>query len=126
MYYHYVRKPHSRRACMKNGDTQIVHLHHHISHYKVIGDTRSGTSSIKIHWRRAKLERVFDYKTHPRCTLMVHVTDLILGWGPYGTNGRRTQGRASPITQKSETCFILVRRRFNCRVIVALIGDVPY
>jgi ribosomal protein L39E len=40
------------------------------------------TSPISRHWRRAKLEHVADYKTHPRRALRVHVSDLIPGWGP--------------------------------------------
>jgi hypothetical protein len=55
---HDVRKAHSRRARMKNGDTQITRLHHRVSYYRVIGDVRSGASPISIHGRRAMLEPV--------------------------------------------------------------------
>jgi hypothetical protein len=57
-FVHYVRKAHSRCACTKNGDAQVARLHHCISHYRVIGDVRSGTSSISIHERRTTSERV--------------------------------------------------------------------
>jgi hypothetical protein len=72
-----MRKPHPIHARMKNGD-----LCRHISYYRVIRDARPGASPISIHWRCAKLERVSHYMTHPRHTLRVHVTDLIVGWGP--------------------------------------------
>jgi hypothetical protein len=84
---------------MKNGDAQIACLRHRVSHYKVIEDMRPGTSPISIHWRHANSERV---------------SDLIPDWGPYGTNTRRAQGHASPVTKKSETHFILVCHPFNC------------
>jgi hypothetical protein len=71
---HYVRNAHSRRACMKNGDAQITRLCRPVSHYRVIGDTRSDTSPISIHGRRAT----------SKC-----VTYLISGYGPYATNPRR-------------------------------------
>jgi hypothetical protein len=87
-----VRKSDPRRTRTKNG---------------VIRDARLGASPISIHWRRVKLERFSDYKTHLRRALMVRVTNLIPDLSPYGTNTRHAQGRASPITQKSETCFIL-------------------
>jgi hypothetical protein len=112
---HYVRNTHPRCVCVKNGDMQIMRLHHRVSHYRVNGDARPGTSLIIIHWRRAKLERISHYKTHPRRALRVCVTDLITGWGSYGTNMRHAQGRASPISKKSKTHFILAHRRFNCR-----------
>jgi hypothetical protein len=109
---HYVRKSHPRCDRMKNGDAQITRLHHHVLHYRVIGDTRPDASPISIHWRCAKSERVFDYKTHPRRMLRVRVTNLILGWNPYGTNTRHAWGSTSPITKKSETRYILTRHRF--------------
>jgi hypothetical protein len=95
MLIHYVRMPHPTHAHMKNGDAQIPCLHRRISHYRVIGDARMGASPISIHWRRVNSERV---------------SDLIPGWGLYGTNTRH----ASPITKKSKTRIILSRRRFNC------------
>jgi hypothetical protein len=79
---HYVREPHLRRVRTKNRDTQIACLHHHVSRYRVIGDTRPSAFAISIHWRRAKLERVSHYMTHPRYALRVRVTDFIAGWGP--------------------------------------------
>jgi hypothetical protein len=91
---HYKRKPHLRRACMKKRDARITHLHHRISHYIVIGDTRPSASQISIYWRRAKSERISDYKTHLRRVLMVLLTDLITSLGPYGTNTRGAQCRA--------------------------------
>jgi hypothetical protein len=123
-----MRKPQSRRAYTKNKDAQIACLGHRVLHNRVIKDARPGTSLISIYWRRVKSERVSDYKTHPRCTLTVHVTDFILGWGPYGTNMRRMQGHTCPITKKFEIRFILARHQFNCRLVVtvALIGDAPY
>jgi hypothetical protein len=113
---HYVRKPHLKCDCMKNRDAQITRLYRCVSQYRVIGDTRPGASLISIHWRCVKSERISDYKTHPRCALRVRVTDLIPGWGSCGINTRRTKGHASPTTKKSETCFILARHRFNCRL----------
>jgi hypothetical protein len=104
---HYVRKPHPRCARTKDRDVQIAHLHHCVSHYRVIRDTRPSTSL--IHWRHVKSERFADYKTHPRCALRVCVSDLIPGWAPYDTNTRRAQGHASPITKKYETRFLLER-----------------
>jgi hypothetical protein len=64
------------------------------------------------------------YKTHLRRALRVCVTNLLVGWGPYNTNTRCVWGRASPITKKSETLFILVCHRFNAAVV--LIGYTPY
>jgi hypothetical protein len=61
---HYVRKAHSRRARMKNGDMQIARLHRRVLDYRVIGDAQPGASSITIHGRRAT---------------SVHVTYLISG-----------------------------------------------
>jgi hypothetical protein len=110
----YVRKPHSRCARTKNEDVQIVRLHCHVSHYRAVRDARSYASPISIHWRCTKPDHISDYKTHPRRALRVCVTDLILGWGPYGTNMRHVQSLVSPITKKSETRFILARYRFNC------------
>jgi hypothetical protein len=72
--YHYMRKAHSRCARTKNGDAQIVCLHHRVSHYRVIRDARPDASPISIHGRRIMSERV---------------TYLIFGWGPYATNPRR-------------------------------------
>jgi hypothetical protein len=115
-HIHYMKKPHPRCARTKNGDAGITHLCCYILHYRVIGDARPGASPISIHGRCTKLERVFDYKTHLRRALMVHVTNLILGWCPCGTNMRRAQGHKSPITLKSKTCIILAHRRFNCRL----------
>jgi hypothetical protein len=96
--HHFMRKPHPRRARTKNGDARL------------------GVSLISIHWRRAKSERVSDYKTYPRRALRVSITYWNAGWGPYGSNTRHTQDRASPITKKFETRFILARHRFNCRL----------
>jgi hypothetical protein len=112
---HYMRKPHPRRARTKNGDTHIMHVHHCISHYRVIGDPPPGMSPISIHGRCIKLEHVSHYKTHLWCALRARVTNLIAGWGPYDTNTRCARGHASPITKKSETRFILARCWFNCR-----------
>jgi hypothetical protein len=53
------------------------------------------------------MDRVSYYKTHLRCAVRVRVTDLVAGWGPYGTKTRHANGRASPITKKSESRFIL-------------------
>jgi hypothetical protein len=97
-----MRKPHPRRVHTKNGDTQIVRLHHHVLHYKVVGDTRPDASLISIHWRRVNLERV---------------SDLIPGWGPFDTNTRGAQGRGSPITKKFEMRFILTSHRLNTRLL---------
>jgi hypothetical protein len=49
---------------MKNRDAQMVRLRPRISYYRVIQDTRLDASSIRIHWRRALLERVSHYETH--------------------------------------------------------------
>jgi hypothetical protein len=46
----------------------------------------------------------------------MRVTDLIVGWGPNGTNTRRARCRASTINKKSEMRFILARHRFNYRL----------
>jgi hypothetical protein len=46
-------------------------------------------SLISIHLRRTKLECVSHSKTHSIRILSVHVTDLVTGWDPYGTNMRR-------------------------------------
>jgi hypothetical protein len=51
--HHYVRKAQSRRAHMKNGDAHIARLRHHVSHYRVIGDTQSGASLNTTHQRHA-------------------------------------------------------------------------
>jgi hypothetical protein len=80
MLNHYVRKPHPRHVYTKNGDAQITHLRHHVSHYRIIGDARPDASLISIHWRCAKSERVSDYKTHMRCALSMRFTDLISSW----------------------------------------------
>jgi hypothetical protein len=45
-FWHYVRKPHSRRARTKNRDTQIACLCRRVSHYNLIGDARAGASCI--------------------------------------------------------------------------------
>jgi hypothetical protein len=63
---HYVRNTHLRRARMKNGDAQIAHLRHYISHYRVIEDACLSAFPISIQQRHEKLERVSHYKTHPR------------------------------------------------------------
>jgi hypothetical protein len=39
----------------------------------------AGASSISINWRRAKSERIADYKTHSRRAIRVSVSDLIPG-----------------------------------------------
>jgi hypothetical protein len=101
---HYMRKPHPRHARTKNGDTQIIHVHHCVSHYRVIRDAHPSISPISIHVRRTKLEHVSHYKTHPRRALRARITDLIAGWDPYDTNTRCVRGHASPITY-----FILAR-----------------
>jgi hypothetical protein len=49
---HYMRNTQSRHAHTKNGETQIALLRHHILHYKVIRDTCSDASPIRIHLRR--------------------------------------------------------------------------
>jgi hypothetical protein len=116
MKIQYVRKSHPRRARTKDGDAQIACLRHRVSHYRVVRDARLGTSLISIHWRHAKSECVTDYKTHPRWALRVHISDSILGWAPFGTNMRYSQGHLSPITKNSEMRFILARRRLNCRL----------
>jgi hypothetical protein len=74
---YYVRKLHPRCVHTKNGDLHIVRLHRHVSHYRVIRDARPDEFLISIYWRRANLEHVSDYKTHPRHTLRVLVTNLI-------------------------------------------------
>jgi hypothetical protein len=84
------------------------HVGHHVSHYKVIRDTRSDAYPISIHWRCAELTRIFHYKTHPRYALRVRVTYLIAGWAPYDTNKRRIQGRVSPNTKKSNKRVSLI------------------
>jgi hypothetical protein len=96
-HIHYVKKPPPRCARTKNGDAGIAHLHCHVLHYRVIGDAQPGASPISIRGRCTKLECVFNYKTHPRRTLMVHVIDLMPGWRPYDTNTSRAQGHKSPI-----------------------------
>jgi surfactin synthase thioesterase subunit len=60
----------------------LARLHHRVSHYRVIGDTCPITSPISIHWRRVKLERVSDYKTHSRHALRMCVTNLVADWAP--------------------------------------------
>jgi hypothetical protein len=112
--YHYVRKPHLRRAHTKNGDTENAWLCRHVLYYRVIWDAHPGTSPISIYRRRAKLECVSHYNIYLSRSLRVCVTDLIANWAPYGTNTRCTRGRTSPITMKSETHFILAHHRFNC------------
>jgi hypothetical protein len=77
-----VRKAQLRRAGTKNGDAQITRFHYHVSHYRVIRDVLPGVSPISIHWRHTKLERVSHFKTHPRCTLSVYVTNLVTDWAP--------------------------------------------
>jgi hypothetical protein len=116
-----VRKPHPRHARTKDGNAQISHLHHRVSHYRVVGDMRPDASSISIHWRHVKSERVVDYKTHPRHALRVCVSDLIPGWGPYDTNTKCAQGHASLVTKKSETPIEL-----PVGFAMALIGDTSY
>jgi hypothetical protein len=101
---------------MKNGDTQITCLHRRVSHYKVIGDAHLGASPISMYWRCVKLEHVSDYKTHLRYALKVCITNLIAGWGPYGTNMRRARGHTSSINKKFETRFILAHHKFNYRL----------
>jgi hypothetical protein len=91
-------------------------LCHHILHYRAIRDACPGASRICIHWRCASLEHVSHYGTHPRRASNVRITDLIVGWGPYGTNTRRARGSASLITKESETHLILARCQFNYRL----------
>jgi hypothetical protein len=79
-------------------------------------------SPISIHWRRTKLKRVSNYKTHPRHTLRVDVTDLIAGWNPYDTNTRRVRGHASSINKKSETSS---RGRMKLKVWLRPYATVP-
>jgi hypothetical protein len=78
---HYVRKSliHTR---MKNRDAQIARLHRRISHYRVFRDACPDAYPISIHWRRAKLECVSHYMTHPRRALRVRISNLIGGWAP--------------------------------------------
>jgi hypothetical protein len=114
--YHYVRNTQARCARTKNRDTQMACLRHHVLHYRVIRDVRPSMSLISIHWICALLERVSNYGTHPRRASKVRVTNLIASWGPYGTNMRCARGRASLITNESETLFILARHRFNCHL----------
>jgi hypothetical protein len=94
---YYVKKTHLRHVRIKNGDGQIAHLHHHISHYRVVEDARLDAFSISIHWRHEKSE---------------HVPNLISSWGHTMTL-IRDMPKVSSITKKSETCFILVHRQFN-------------
>jgi hypothetical protein len=49
-------------------------------------------------------------------TFSVCVTDLAAGWGPMTLIRDMPGVRASLITNKSETCFILGRHRFSCRL----------
>jgi hypothetical protein len=51
-----------------------------------------------------------------RCVIRARVADLIVGWGHRGTNRRRANGRASPVTKESETRFNLARHRFDSRL----------
>jgi hypothetical protein len=97
-------------------EERIVHLRRCVSHYRVIRDARPDAFPISIHWRCVKLEHVSHNKTHPRHALVMCVINLIVGWGPYGTNARHAQDCTSLITKKSETYFILAHHRFNCRL----------
>jgi hypothetical protein len=112
---HYMRKPHLRRVRMKDGDAQITHLRHRVLHYRVVRNAQLDESLISIHWRHVKSECVADYKSHLRRALRVHISNLIPGWALYDTNTRHAQDCMSSITKKSETCFILERRRLNYR-----------
>jgi hypothetical protein len=114
--HHYMRNMHLRHARTKNGNAQIACFRHRVSHYRVIRDARPSVSLISIHWRCVKLEHVSDYKTHPRRALRVCITNLITGWGPYGTNKRRAWGHMFPINKTFETRFILACHRFNCQL----------
>jgi hypothetical protein len=118
----YVRKPYLRCARTKDRDAENMRFCRRISHYRVVRDARPSTAPISIHWRRAKSERVANYNTHPIHALRVRASNLIPGWAPYDTNMRHTQGRASPITKKSDTCFILERRRLNCWLVSLVSG----
>jgi hypothetical protein len=92
---HYVRKPHPRPARTNNRDTQIGCLRRRVSHYRVIRVAHPDASPISIYWRHAQLEHGSHYTTRLRRTLRAHVTDLIAGWAPRGTNTRRPGSRVS-------------------------------
>jgi hypothetical protein len=65
---------------------------------------RLGVSPINIHW------------THLRRALSICVTDVVADWGPMSLIQGAFGVRTSLITNKSETCFILGRRQFSCRL----------
>jgi hypothetical protein len=99
-----VRKAQPRCARTKNGDEQIVHLHHCFLHYRVIEDAHIGTSPIRIHLRLTLVSAHLQLEINLRCA-QARVTDLIADSGHYATNRRRAKGRTSPITKKFEIRF---------------------
>jgi hypothetical protein len=101
-----------RCARTKNGDVQIMCLHHRVSYYKVVQDVCLVMSLIRIYLGHTVVSPRLPLEINLRCS-RVCVADLIAGWGHYGTTRRRAKGHASPITKKSGTRFNFVCRLFD-------------
>jgi hypothetical protein len=89
-FHHYVRKTHPRHVCMKNRDAQIMHLHHCISHYKIIRDVCPSTSLIRIHLRHVLVTACLQIEINPRRVIRACVADLIGSWCHCNTNRKHT------------------------------------